>query len=270
MSLFAQLKTVLGARDSADGPNIAVFGDSHTYALLRGAEAADRRHLYDHIRIWRLRKQKNGKVVGDADLSRFCREIRNYKDTDFVFSMVGGNQYAVISTVQEPVDYDFLSSPTDDDWASDNAQLVPFRAIAALIDSGVRGTMGPVLREIRQSTRAQVFHLAPPPPKQDNAYIARHFEGRFAEAGIDELGPTRPELRFKCWRVQYECLSRLCKELDIVLIAPPGKSRTDKGEGFLAPPYYAKDVTHGNRHYGELVLKQILKITRTGQNVEAR
>jgi hypothetical protein len=268
MNFLAQIRERLAPAAAVAEPRIAVFGDSHTAALLRGSEAADRRHHYDHIRIWRLRKQKDGKIVGDADLSSFCDEIRRYRTRDFVFSAVGGNHYAVISTVQQPIDYDFLAAPSDDELTSDAARLVPFRAIAGYIDAGVRGTIGPVLREIRKSTRASVFHLAPPPPKADNDFIAKHFESRFVRDGIHELGPTRPQLRLKCWKVQLECLRNLCKELDVQLVLPPGKSVTD--EGFLKPHFYAKDVTHGNRRYGEMVLKQILKITSTTDKTSGR
>lgn len=99
MSFLVQIKDFFASADAADGPRIAVFGDSHTAALLRASQAAERQHHYDHIRIMRLRKRKDGKIVGDADLSRFCEEIRRYRDSDFVFSAVGGNQYAVISTI---------------------------------------------------------------------------------------------------------------------------------------------------------------------------
>jgi hypothetical protein len=261
MSVLSQVREFFGLAEAPEGPRIAVFGDSHTAALLRASQGTERQHHYDHIRIMRLRKQKDGKTVGDADLSRFCAEIRGYAQADFVFSAVGGNQYAVISTVQGPVEYDFLASATDEEVASDAAQRVPLRAIAGFVDAGVRSSLGPVLREIREATRASVFHLAPPPPKQDNEFIAKHFESRFVQDGIHELGPTRPQLRLKCWRLQLQSLATLCGELGIQLVLPPGKSVTE--DGFLKRHYYAKDVTHGNRRYGEMVLKQILKISET-------
>jgi hypothetical protein len=268
MRVLRQIRELFNAAPAPDGPRIAVFGDSHTAALLRAAEPPQRQHHYEHIRVVRLRKEKDGKIVGHSDLASFCREIRHFGQSDFVFSAVGGNQYAVLSTVQEPIDYDFLTSAADEDLASDSAQLVPMRAIAGYIEAGVRGTIGPVLRELREATRAQVYHLAPPPPKEDNEFIARHFESRFVQDGIHELGPTRPQLRLKCWRLQLDCLERLCGELGVGLIQPPGKSVTP--EGYLKPHYYAKDVTHGNRRYGEMVLKQILKITQTAHKAEDR
>jgi hypothetical protein len=240
---------------------VAVFGDSHTAALIRAQQIPAAAGIYDHIRIFRLLKEKNGKLVGDADLASFCRHIRSFSKDDFVFSTVGGNQYAIVSTVQGDLEYDFLTSPTDEDFANNGAALMPLRAIAGYLDQGVRGSIGPVLAQIRNATKAKVFHLAPPPPKEDNDFIAANFESRFAQEGIGEFGPTRPGLRLKCWKIQLDCLARLCAELDIGLVLPPAKLVTENG--FLLPRSYAKDVTHANRRYGALVLDQVLKITRT-------
>jgi len=263
MSLLAQVRARLNWFEAPASPRIAVFGDSHTAALSSAREQSERRQHYEHVRIVRLLKEKDGKILGEYDLPRFCAEIRRYRDQDFVFSAVGGNQYAMISTVQSPLNYDFLSSPADKP-ISDQTHLVPNRAIAAYIEAGIRGSVGPILREIRKATRAKVFHLSPPPPKEDNEFIVRHFETRFAEEGLSELGPSSPSLRLKSWKIQFDCLARLCEELDIQLVAPPTKGLTP--EGFLAPRYYAKDVTHGNRRYGELVLRQILKISGSTPN----
>jgi hypothetical protein len=261
VSVLARFKRLFGRSDDM-GVRVAVFGDSHTAALLRAQQLPAVADNYAHVRIFRLQKEKNGKSVGDADLASFCRHIRTFSERDFVFSAVGGNQYAVVSTVQGDVEYDFLTSPTDEDFASDRAALMPLRALSGYLEQGVRGTVGPVLTQIRKATRAKVYHLAPPPPKEDNAFIAANFESRFAQEGIGEYGPTRPSLRLKCWKIQLDCLERLCSELGIGLIPPPGKSVT--AEGYLHPRSYAKDVTHANRRYGAQVLDQILKISRTG------
>lgn len=255
------------APNSTAGPRIAVFGDSHTAALQSAKDFPNRRHWYEHVRIFRVLKDKNGKAVGDTTLADFCQSIRGYSPTDFVFSAVGGNQYAVVSTVKTPIEYDFLVSPEDDDFNDDEAAIVPFRALAGYIENGIRGAIGPVLREIRASTRARVFHLAPPPPKESNEFISSHFESRFAIQGIADLGPTRPELRLKCWKLQLDYLARLCDELGVELVMPPPPAVTPGG--YLDPRCYAKDVTHGNRRYGEYVLREILRLTGTERTARA-
>lgn len=261
MSFFSKFRRLMNTSGTPAGPQIAVFGDSHTAAMFSAKEYPDRAHHYDHIRIYRLLKEKNGRMIGDATLEEFCAEIAKLRPQDFVFSAAGGNQYAVVSTVQSPVDFDFLTSPTDEEVASVDGEIVPFRAFASHIERGVRGTLGPVLKQMREATPAKLFHLAPPPPKQDNQFIATHFESRFARAGLRDLGPTRPSLRLKAWQLQLKFLADLCAEHDTELMLPPVRAVTD--EGFLAPRCYAKDVTHANRRYGEYVLKDMLKVTDT-------
>lgn len=254
-----QLKQwITGSGSTEKTPRVVVFGDSHTAALARGKEFPDRSELYKHIDIVRVRKSKGDKLVGDVELEQFCRSISRLDEQDFVFSAIGGNQYAVVSTVQHPVDFDFFSGPLDEEGTSDGIQLIPMRALTGFIESGVRSNDGPVLRAIRQATKARVFHLSPPPPKENNSFISQYFESRFAGEGIDKLGPSKPRLRLKCWNAQSASLQQLCKELDIEWVPPPAAAVTE--DGFLAPKYYAKDATHANRRYGELVLMQITDI----------
>jgi hypothetical protein len=265
MSFFSQIKNLIGSPEHGRGPRIAVFGDSHTAALISAKDFPERRSDYEHIRVYRLRKEKDGKAVGDSTLETFCSDIRGFGPEDLVFSAVGGNQYAVISTVRDPINYDFLCSA--DDRISPGAEIVPFRTVAGCISKGVRGAVGPVLKQIRESTSARVFHLAPPPPKKDNKFIKTHFESRFADLGIENMGPTPAALRLKCWQVQLDCLADLCRDQGIELLKPPQQGLTP--QGYLAPRYYAKDVTHANRRYGELVLRQMLELASAQGEPEA-
>lgn len=259
MKLLSQIKSLISSPEPLAGQRIAVFGDSHTAALISAKEFPDRKHHYDQIRIYRLLKEKRGKIIGDSTLENFCNEIRSFGAEDCVFSAVGGNQYAIVSTVRTPLEYDFLTPSAHQDVIVEGTALVPFRALAGYIQKGLRGTIRPVLKQIREATSARVFHIAPPPPKEDNGFIAKNFESRFAGEGIEDHGPTQPSLRLKCWQVQLECLAELCEELGIGLVQPPKPGVT--AAGFLAPRCYANDVTHANRRYGEFVLRQMLEIT---------
>lgn len=261
MTAILRIKTLVGKPGEAAEPKIAVFGDSHTAALIRAQRYSKRSEQYEHVRVLRFRKEKEGKiVVGDVTLPALLREIRDFSAKDFVFSALGGNQYAIVSTVRPPVEYDVFASPADEPSDPD-MQLVPMRALASFIESGIRESVASVLKEIRHSTNARMYHLVPPPPKSDNDFIAAHAEGYFAKEGLRELGPTRPDLRLRCWKVQLRVLTEVCGELGIDLVMPPDSTVTH--DGYLDPAYYAKDVTHANRRYGEAVLKQIVKISKS-------
>ena len=132
MIFLSRIKSLVEGLEPRE-PRITVFGDSHSVALQRAQQYTKRSHEYDHIDVRRLRKDKEGKAVGDTSLAEFCRQIGEFDDRDFVFSAVGGNQYAIVSTVQPEVDYDFLEASSDE--LTSGAQLVPFRAVAGFIES---------------------------------------------------------------------------------------------------------------------------------------
>lgn len=238
---------------------IYVFGDSHTAALLRAQSFGERAANYDNIVISRLRKAKAGQMIGDESVEQFCQKIKRLKPTDFVFSAIGGNQYAVVSTIRHESDFSVLDAGVVLDQAgNDLMPIIPRRAFKSYISSGVWNSDGPVIRKIKSSTRGRVFHLSPPPPKFDNKFLVKNHETRFAEAGLAELEPTEPAFRLACWEMQQECLAALCVNAGVELVPPPASTLTEKG--FLAPLYYSKDVTHANRRYGEQVLLQVLDI----------
>lgn len=262
MSYFSDIKAWFRGEwerePGRSGPRIIIVGDSHTAAIKRARDFEERAHVYSHIEVIRFRIQKGEGTLGEVDFDDFCRRISRFTEDDMIFSVIGGNQYAVISTVRNPVDFYFLESSVDDNVVSDKAQLLPNRALRSYLEPPLRiHVVGPV-EQMQKLTKARVFHILPPPPKADNEFICNHFETRFVEEGIAELGPSRPKLRLKCWEMQRDILVQICDEAGIATIPPPPEAVTE--DGFLAEPYYANDVTHGNRRYGELVLKQVLEI----------
>lgn len=254
-------RTGKGGRPRIGRPRIALFGDSHTVAIIEGREFGPRSVFYQHVAVHRLRKDKGNVVLGDTSLDDFCDIVADFGEDDFVFSAIGGNQYAVISMFSHEIDFDFFSGPKGTQVASEAQQIIPYRALRQYLADGVRGNDGKSLARLKQATKARVFHISPPPPKADNAFVANHLETRFRDEAIAARGPARPSLRLKVWQVQDEVLRQLCDELGMELLPPPPEALD--AEGFLIPHYYGRDATHANRRYGELVLRQILTVTDT-------
>jgi hypothetical protein len=167
--------------------------------------------------------------------------------------MIGGNQHAVLSTIQHPRTFTFMLP--GDEGAQSAAELIPHRALAQHFDAGIRGRDGKSLEALRKATRARLVHLQSPPPKRDNDHILKHHENLFAAENIADLGVSAPELRLAFWRLQASVLEQLCAELGIEILPPPPASLD--ADGYLAPDFYANDATHANPSYGELVLQQI-------------
>lgn len=240
-------------------PRIYVFGDSHTVALTRVLAAETKAPIYNAVNVLRIRKLKDGKVLGDEGLEEFCKRIARLRKEDYVFSAIGGNQYAVVSTIKHEREFGVLNGTEAKEFTGLAGQeIVPRRAFHSLIDSGVWNSDGPILRKIRASTSAHLFHLSPPPPKIENSFIRQYHESRFAAAGLGVLEPTDPAFRLECWKMQQRSLAALCVDAGIELLPPPSETITP--EGFLGRAYYNKDVTHANHRYGEQVLRQILEV----------
>lgn len=244
-------------------PRVIIFGDSHTEAVRRAFYFKDRSSLYGDIEIYRIRKIKSGKVIGDIPLERFSKKIKALNEDDWVISLVGGNQYAMISTLRPCPDVYLVdpSEPSDQKSVAcyGPATIIPRRAMKSYLASGIGNLDGAVLARIRASTRARVVHILPPPPKQDNEFIRRSHDTVFAPAGCIGIDPSEPQFRLKCWQLQRECLEELCGEIGIEVLPPPADTVDDGG--FLKPFYYGKDVTHANRRYGDRLLREIARFT---------
>jgi len=239
-------------------PRIILLGDSHTNAVFRAFTSREQKLEIKYMKIYRISKVKNGNNFGDIDFSKVLKKIRRLKSKDYVFSMVGGNQHAIFSTIQHPVPFDFFygeNSIADDDRG---AQLIPERVIRTHLTAGIYGRDGLTLRALRKATSAQLYHILPPPPKNDSNHILNNHETYFSNAEIGSHGVSSPALRLKTWQMQTEILSSLCNEIDIKIITVPARAYTD--DRFLKAEYYANDATHANRRYGDLILRQIDEI----------
>jgi hypothetical protein len=235
-------------------PKVLAFGDSHSHALQRAVAKRKGKGQPVPLTVYRLLKEKNGGHIGDTAFEEFLAKIAKLGPEDVVVSMIGGNQHAVLSTIQHPRPFDFFlqSGPAPD--LSAGVEMIPYRAIADLFQQGFKKGDGQSLEAIRSATVAHVVHVAPPPPKADNAFIEEYHESLFATKGLARRGVSPPELRLKFWTLQTQILRRLCRTLGIELIMPP---RAAVSDGYLRPEYYAQDATHANWRYGERVIREI-------------
>lgn len=222
--MLTRLREWLFHLSGSDRPTrILIFGDSHTVAISQALAYREpgTEPILPKIELHRLLKLKNGRDLGDTSLEQFCRKISRLRETDCVFSVIGGNQYAVASTVRARPYFDVLANGNIGELANSDDTIIPHRALESYIQSGVFNSDGPVLKEIRAATKARVFHLTPPPPKEDNSFLSRYHESRFAAEGLGELEPHSPQLRMTCWKMQRDSLSAFCTEIGVELVPPP-------------------------------------------------
>ena len=232
-----------------------VIGDSHVDAIKRAIKVRRMGGAETDVSAYRLSKMKNDKLIGDISFQDCIVRIRTLGPRDVVVSAIGGNQHAVFSTIQHPTPFDFFEQGNDSVASDDTVQIIPKRMLASIFDAGIRNGDGQQLSALRGATKARVFHLVPPPPKENNAHILSYHETKFAEDDIVSLGVSPPALRLKFWKLQASILGQFCGENAIEIIYPIAAALTP--DGYLSPDYYANDATHANGRYGELVLQHL-------------
>jgi hypothetical protein len=233
-----------------------LFGDSHAHAVLTAIAKREGKGLPVPLSAHRLLKEKNGVRIGSTSFETFLQLIADLGPNDVVVSMIGGNQHAVYSTIQHPQRFDFFS-PDVRVVEKGTAEIIPYRAIEDVFERGLRSGDGRSLEALRSATVARVVHVLPPPPKEDNEYIAQNHETLFA-TDLPQRGVSSPRLRLKFWHLQKRVLQRICRELGIDVITPPKRAVDDRG--FLLPEFYANDATHGNWLYGERILRDVERL----------
>jgi hypothetical protein len=234
---------------------MVLFGDSHSHAVQTAIAKRKGKGAPVPIVAHRLLKEKNGLSIGDMSFEDFLDLVRKFEPTDIVFSMIGGNQHAVFSTVQHPKPFDFFSMGEAPPSLEVAAQIVPYRALEHAFASGLERGDGKSLAALRNATVARVVHIIPPPPKQDNAHIQQYHETLFANEGLANRGVSPPALRLKFWKLQTRVLESMCAKLGIEVMMPPERAVDESS--FLRPEYYAQDATHANWRYGERLLREI-------------
>lgn len=235
-----------------------IIGDSHVDALKDALAHAHEAAL--DLQIFRAAKLKNGKPFGDIPVNEACQRVRTLESDALVVCAFGGNQHSVLSLVQHARPFDF-ALPGEPFSLKTGTELIPFHAIRMLLAGSVTADFRNVAA-LQEVAPGAVIHLAPPPPKANEAHILRSVETYFIEQGLTRHGVTDAALRLKVWRVQIDILRELCGRAGVTLLPNPPETLTP--EGFLAPEFYAKDATHANRRYGQSVLNQIAALDTGG------
>lgn len=228
---------------------VVFFGDSHTHAVARALrDAVGDRVLFE---VHQMKRLKNGREIGDVTVEEAHSLARELEPSDVLISLMGGNQHQILGLVQHQVPFDLFIDAADARPPA-GIECIPLQAFRDIFRTALRGKDWTRLSRIREGVRCPVFHMAPPPPKEDAAHIGRRHETAFV-GGILDRGISPAPLRLKLWVLQVDVLRELGAEMGIGVLPPPEGSQT--AEGFLKPEYYANDATHGNTAYGALVLE---------------
>lgn len=236
--------------------HIFVFGDSHTRAIRQAASSRADRLLEMGFAIeahWMLSARAD-RTLGDLGLDDAVVRVSQLGPDDVVAITLAGTLHNIIGLVQHEVPFDLMSKASCDVAHNSGRVIIPRRVIEAFFEARIR--RGDAISKLRAAAAGRVVHLATPPPKGDDGFIAA-MTARYRDKVVAEAGITPANIRLKLWELEMELVQRVCAGWGVGFLPPPPGTQED---GFLAPEYYGNDATHANVSYGNRVLDQLLRL----------
>ena len=170
-------------------------------------------------------------------------------DTQVIFSLMRGHEYAIASLVDDP---------SHGDFNDEVSTCQPGRPWMSLEDATqwVRDFSAPLFATLlalrMYFPRARIVQLVPPPPIESEEHILANpesFGPLFAQFGIKPFAA-----RMRMYRLMLADMDARLKVHGIDSVMPPAGALTPAG-GLL--PDFARGCLHGNERYGELLAQQI-------------
>lgn len=188
-----------------------------------------------------------------AEKLRLGGYLPDMSSFDVVVSMIGGNYYNTFGLIENPIRFDF-TEPGETNFAlPPGRELITYGLIHHFFsDTMTRGFLQNV-KALKESCGRSFFHVASPPPVDDNDHIANNPGGYFSDKV--HLGVAPPALRLKLYHLHETVVRDFCNKESIGLLPPPRESVTS--QGFLERRFWKSDPTHANAAYGALVIEQI-------------
>ena len=228
---------------------ILVIGSSHVNAVGRAlSEAPDAAFALLQMRASDLPKSA-------ADARRVYAGYR----PDMVALMIGGNHHHAAGLLEGPEPFDFECARVP--GVDTSRRIVSRREIRAALLATTEKARLRILTAREYFPDATMTYVCSPPPVADSGHILRTLhnmrqsEGTIvARAGEDpKVSPAA--IRLKIFYIQIDVFAEFCQGHGIDFIPPP-QAALD-GSGFLAEPFRKGDPLHGNKLYGELVVRSL-------------
>lgn len=183
-----------------------------------------------------------------------------------VISIIGGNKHNTFGLIAHPEPFDFFLSERPDLMTDESVRLVPESAIRESLEIRMRSELQ-AIRLLRELFGRTIYHAQTPPPLADEAHILAGADSFFREHGVASLGVSPRSLRLKVWLLQSRIVTEFCQRHDVIYIPLPPE--VFDAEGLLNKKGYGPDATHGNRWFGERLLRNAARtVADSGQVLE--
>lgn len=193
---------------------------------------------------------------GDLDKETALARAAALGPEDVLVLMQLGTQHNLIGLLEADPPFTIDPARIAPATGGPGTVLIPRAQIAAWL----RETMhrDKILPRYAKQAACRIFHVMPPPPKEDLCALAKPPKAYRGQAIAQQSFAPAPH-RLALWQLEEAVLSAHLKALGITPLPVPARART--AAGYLDPAYWAEDATHANAAYGALVLAQIDELT---------
>jgi hypothetical protein len=247
---------------STPAPSIIIAGHSHIVSL--GVPLKSPNRIYEIVGLGI--EGASDKVAGFTGKwpreNVYWNELAKVVPGKTIALSWQGNQHLSRFMFSPNPRIDFVLSTNPDLPLDEEATIVPELMLRELFRPSME-QLEKTLKRLDGAGAARILVLGTPPPKDDDSFCRqrlgkeRTFAARAGKLGVDlasiELSPAI--LRYKYWallqNMMRETAGRACKEFIPIPLAAQAPA------GFLRRELWADDITHANRDYGKLVLKDL-------------
>ena len=222
---------------------ILVIGNSHTTAIA-GARSSAERQLIDVVNLASFFDPVNrrNKVLH--------RELVDLFHPQRIYCTFGGSEHSVFGLLESPIRFDFMTASQSQ--TEPGRDIVTYGLIRATLERAMNNAQIQA-RELRAMFSCPITHLCTPPPFREisgDVVLPRVFHDNL------HVGISPPAIRKKLYEVHSDIARKAHVAMNIGFMEVPAECAD--ADGFLKSDYWSEDPTHGNRRYGELVIRQIL------------
>jgi len=241
-------------------PQIFVFGDSHTRALKTAVSCFARSDMKVDFHIhWRM-SIKNGVTRGDMDLSEAKKSISKLQANDMLVISIFGTMHNILGLIKHSQPF-YISDSKLEKCIPNSYEVIPANCMKDFFYN--QWKISNIVSELKSISLAPLYHLSPPPPKENIDYIKTK-TSNYRGSVIDEKNLNRSDIKLALWRLEMEALEIYLYDIGVKLIRPPNQSLSE--HGYLKEDCYAQDATHANTQYGLFVLNQLADILKDNEN----
>lgn len=251
--------------------SLLVIGHSHVLTL-RAAAVRRREAHPQHPRartLHLLDAAFGGELADEGGGDAFSAGVRGAiqdqigRHRPFVASVVGGNAHVVTSLLQPGRRFDFAlpNAPGE----PEGLEQLPLDPAADIIGEADARAMLRLPLEC-ELTRLHLLreligpfhHIQAPPPVRRTDWLYARAESFFRDQlHFSEAAIAPPGVRYRTWRLASRMVAEECAAIGCGYMIVP---REACGAAGMLRPSLASDATHGNPHFGEVMLRELDRV----------